>query len=175
MFARIYPDPSVQIICVCLKDLKSRRDTCMSFQLLCTANIWQSPQTLVIHCRRFVCVCVCVCVCTHTRPIFNFDHIRQAGWIPLHLLNYRSWCLVMFVHYWEKRQREKKTKRKMVLICVSAWAWCIWPDACFNTSRETLSSIMAAVSWTHRWDRCSICLFICLCSPFPRPFSSVHK
>ena len=107
---RIYPDPSVQIIAVCSKDLKSKIGTCMSLQLQYTANIWQSHEALVIHCHCFVCAW------SHTYPAFNCDHSRQAGWIPLHLLNYRSWCLVMFVHYWERRLREGKTKRKIVLI-----------------------------------------------------------
>ena len=61
-------------------------------------------------------------VCTHTPLIFNVDHTRQAGWIPSHLSNYGSWCLVMFVHYLERREREGKTKRKMVLICAAVWA-----------------------------------------------------
>lgn len=88
-----------------------------------------------------------ICACSHLRTFsHNYDHTRQVGWFPLHLLNYRSWCLVMFVHYWEWKLREGKTKRKIVLICVSAWVWCIWPDPHFNTFRETLSSIMAALS-----------------------------
>lgn len=142
--------------------------------LQCTAKIWKSREMLVIRCCGCWSVrCECLCVFVHAHPIFNFDHTRQAGWIPLHLLNYRSWCLVMFVHYWERRQREGKTKRKMVLICVSARDWCIWPNAHFNTFRETLSSITAAASWQRRWDRCSV-LFVCL---FLLPFSvrSVHK
>lgn len=75
--------------------------------------VWVSKYVAILWDASHI---VRVCAWAHTHPIFNFDHTRQPGWFPLHLLNYTSWCLVMFCSLLNREAGRRENKR-------GKWYW----------------------------------------------------